>query len=99
MRKPIIAIDMDDTIVFLMKAIMKHHNDNHTEHILAYENMAAFKHDVFHPDYDIMAYLKSNDTYRHLELMDEYNMWCLKSRSFMKSTMLLLLHLLLQKVS
>jgi 5'(3')-deoxyribonucleotidase len=72
MRKPIIAIDMDDTIVFLMKAIMKHHNDNHTEHILAYENMAAFKHDVFHPDYDIMAYLKSNDTYRHLELMDEY---------------------------
>lgn len=72
MRKPIIAIDMDDTMVFLMKAIRTHHNTLHPDHALTYEEMAAFKHEVFHPDYDLMEYLQTESSYTDLELMDEY---------------------------
>jgi 5'(3')-deoxyribonucleotidase len=72
MRKPIVAIDMDDTIVFLMKAIMKDHNEKHPDHVLAYEQLAAFRHEIFHPDYDILGHLNKRETYEALELMDEH---------------------------
>lgn len=72
MRKPIIAIDMDDTIVFLMKAIMRNHNELHPDHALTYEQMAAFKHEIFHPEYNVLDHLELPETYEALELMDEY---------------------------
>lgn len=71
-RKKIIAVDMDDTLVYLMKRIMEHHNVLHPDHQLKYEQMAAFKHEVFHPDYDVLEYLNDPATYESLELVDEY---------------------------
>jgi 5'(3')-deoxyribonucleotidase len=72
MRKPIIAIDMDDTLVYLMKAIMKHHNVLHPDHALHYSQMVAFDESMLHPSYDKYAFLKSPNTYVHLELIDEH---------------------------
>jgi 5'(3')-deoxyribonucleotidase len=71
-KKKIVAVDMDDTIVYLMKRIMEHHNILHPDHQLEYEQMAAFKHEVFHPDYDLISYLNDPATYESLELVDEY---------------------------
>lgn len=72
MRKPIIAIDMDDTMVFLMKAVMNDHNRKHPDYMLRYDQMIAFDESMLHPDYDKYAFLKGEDTYYHLEMVDEY---------------------------
>jgi 5'(3')-deoxyribonucleotidase len=72
MSKKIVAVDMDDTMVYLMKAIMKHHNELHPDAKLEYKDMAAFRHDVFHPDYEIMDLLVKPETYADLELFDEH---------------------------
>jgi 5'(3')-deoxyribonucleotidase len=72
MNKKIVAVDMDDTLVYLMKRIQEHHNTLHPDHQLTYEQMAAFKHEVFHDEYDVMEFLHTPETYESLELIDEY---------------------------
>lgn len=72
MEKPIIAVDMDDTLVYLMKAIMEDHNRLHPDHKLEYKQMIAFDESMFHPDYNKYAYLNNPSTYEELELLDEH---------------------------
>lgn len=39
MRKPIIAVDMDDTICHLVKRAIYHNNNDFPTHLLRYEDM------------------------------------------------------------
>jgi 5'(3')-deoxyribonucleotidase len=71
-KKKIVAVDMDDTLVYLMKAIQKDHNEKFPLNPLKYEDMAAFKHEVFASGYDIDTYLRTESTYTDLELIDEH---------------------------
>jgi 5'(3')-deoxyribonucleotidase len=64
---------MDDTMVFLMKAIHADHNKKFPEHQISYEQMKAFEYDMFHPDYDCLAFMKEEpEIFFNLELVDEY---------------------------
>lgn len=72
MYKPIVAVDMDDTLVWLMKAIMEDHNRKYPMHAVKYSDMAAFQTHMFHPDYDKMEFFAGKETFFNLELMDEY---------------------------
>lgn len=71
-RKKIVAVDMDDTILWLMKAIMKDHNEKHPDHIVEYSKMVAFDDSMLHPSYSKMDYFKTPGTFLNLEIMDEY---------------------------
>lgn len=70
--KKIVAVDMDDTILFLMKAIMKDHNEKHPKHPVKYEDMVAFDDSMLHPDYCKMEFFNKPGTFFDLEVMDEY---------------------------
>lgn len=72
MSKKIIAIDMDDTLCWLMRALMEDHNRKFPEHELEYEELVAFDESNFHPDYDKFEYFDTPGTFLNLELMDEY---------------------------
>lgn len=70
MTKKIVAVDMDDTILWLMKAIMNDHNEKHPDVRLTYEQMVAFDDSMFHPDYDKMEFFNRPGTFLDLEPMD-----------------------------
>lgn len=72
MTKQIVAVDMDDTIVWLMKAIMEDHNEKYPDHLLTYEQMVAFSESMFHPEYDKMEYFVRKGTFLNLKVMDEH---------------------------
>ena len=71
-QKKIVAVDMDDTLVFLMKAIMEDHNKKHPEVAVTYEQMKAFHYDMLHPDYDCFAFMKEPEVFYNLRLMDDH---------------------------
>ena len=66
MTKKIIAVDMDDTILSLMKAIQADHNQKHPDHPLAYHQMVAFDDSMFHPEYDKMDFFNKPGTFYDL---------------------------------
>jgi 5'(3')-deoxyribonucleotidase len=72
MRKKIVAVDMDDTILWLMKEIMKDHNDRFPDHLLEYKDMIAFDESMMHPEYNKMNFFEKPGSFRNLEIMDEY---------------------------
>lgn len=72
MNKKIVAVDMDDTILWLMKAIMNDHNEKHPETPVLYEQMIAFDDSMLHPDYDKMEFFNRPGTFYHLEPMDDH---------------------------
>jgi 5'(3')-deoxyribonucleotidase len=55
-----------------MKEIMKDHNKKHPDHLVTYEQMKAFHYDMFHSNYDVMAFMKEPEVFLNLELMDNY---------------------------
>lgn len=72
MSKKIIAIDMDDTLVWLMRAIMEDHRKKHPYWPLQYEDMAAFHTSMLHPEYNKMDFFNTPGVFRNLEIMDEH---------------------------
>lgn len=71
-KKKIIALDMDDTILFLMKAILADHNIKHPEFQLKYQDMIAFDDSMMHPEYSKEEFFHRPGTFLNLEIMDEY---------------------------
>lgn len=72
MNKKIVAVDMDDTLVYLMKAIMEDHNAKHPDYPVTYEQMIAFDESMLHKDYSKMDFFFKEGTFLNLELLDEY---------------------------
>lgn len=72
MGKKIIAVDMDDTMVWLMRALMEDHNEKFPEAALSYEELIAFDESNFHPRYNKFEYFDTPGTFFNLELMDEH---------------------------
>lgn len=71
-KKKIVAVDMDDTLLWLMKALMEDHNRKFPTHIVKYEDMIAFDESNLHPDYNKYEYFDTPGTFFNLEIMDEY---------------------------
>lgn len=71
-KKKIIAVDMDDTLVWLMKAMMEDHNKKFPLAALKYEDIVAFDESNFHPDYNKYDYFDEPGTFFNLEIMDEH---------------------------
>jgi 5'(3')-deoxyribonucleotidase len=71
-RKKIVAVDMDDTILWLMKAIHADHAKKHPDFPVAYEDMIAFDDSMLHPDYCKLSFFKEPGTFLNLEIMDDY---------------------------
>lgn len=71
-RKKVVAVDMDDTILFLMKAIHSDHNQKHPDFQVSFDKMVAFDDSMFHPSYDKMEFFARPGTFLNLELMDEH---------------------------
>ena len=72
MTKKIVAVDMDDTILYLMKAIMEDHNAKFPDHLVAYENMIAFDDSMLHPEYNKIDYFNTPGTFFNLNPIDNY---------------------------
>jgi 5'(3')-deoxyribonucleotidase len=71
-KKKIVAVDMDDTILWLMKAIHADHSKKHPDFGLTYEDMVAFDDSMMHPDYCKLEFFKTPGTFLNLEIMDEH---------------------------
>ena len=65
------CIDMDDTILYLMKAIHADHLKKHPDHPLNFEDMIAFNDDMLHPDYNKIDFFMEPGTFYNLEIMED----------------------------
>ncbi|WP_150274014.1 5' nucleotidase, NT5C type [Paenibacillus tepidiphilus] len=73
MRKPIIAVDMDDTICHLVKRAIYHNNLEFPSHPLRYEDMLDWNTDhLRHPDSTYERFFLRQGLYEELELFDEH---------------------------
>lgn len=73
MRKPIIAIDMDDTICHLVKRAIYHNNNEFPTHPLRYEEMFEWNTDhLRHPESTHDVFFCRPGLYEELELFDEH---------------------------
>lgn len=73
MRKPIIAVDMDDTICHLVKRAIYHNNNDFPTHPLRYEEMLDWNTDhLRHPDCTHDVFYARPGLFEELELFDEY---------------------------
>ncbi|AIQ31306.1 MULTISPECIES: 5' nucleotidase, NT5C type [Paenibacillus] len=73
MNKPIIAVDMDDTICHLVKRAIYHNNIEFPTHPLRYEDMMDWNTDhLRHPDSTMDLFFGRPGLYEELELFDEY---------------------------
>lgn len=73
MRKPIIAVDMDDTICHLVKRAIYHNNNDFPTHLLRYEEMLDWNTDhLRHPDCTQEVFFGRPGLYEELELFDEH---------------------------
>ncbi|MBY3618328.1 hypothetical protein HGO21_02070 [Acinetobacter sp. CUI P1] len=73
MRKPIIAVDMDDTICHLVKRAIYHNNNDFPTHVLKYEEMLDWNTDhLRHPDCTQDVFYGRPGLYEELELFDEH---------------------------
>jgi 5'(3')-deoxyribonucleotidase len=73
MRKPIIAVDMDDTICHLVKRAIYHNNNDFPTHLLRYEEMHDWNTDhLRHPDCTQEIFYGRPGLYEELELFDEH---------------------------
>lgn len=70
-QKKIIAVDMDDTILYLMKAILADHKSKYPDHPLTYEDMVAFNESMFHPDYNKFDFFHAPGSFFNLEIMQD----------------------------
>lgn len=71
MSKKIIAVDMDDTILYLMKAIQEDHNRKHPDQPVKYEDMIAFDDSMLHPEYSKLEFFHTEGTFLHLKIMQD----------------------------
>lgn len=72
MSKKIVALDMDDTIVKLMEAIMNEHNRQFPKHKIEYKEVIPFVYGIYHPDFDPHEFMDRPGTFFELEPIDEY---------------------------
>lgn len=73
MRKPIIAVDMDDTICHLVKRAIYHNNNDFPTHLLRYEDMLDWDTDhLRHPESTQEIFYGRPGLYEELELFDEH---------------------------
>jgi 5'(3')-deoxyribonucleotidase len=73
MRKPVVAVDMDDTICHLIRACVAYHNKTWPSHPLAYEDMVSWNTDhIRHPECTEQMFFARPGLYAELELFDEY---------------------------
>ncbi|WP_434750681.1 5' nucleotidase, NT5C type [Paenibacillus amylolyticus] len=73
MRKPIIAVDMDDTICQLVKRAIYHNNRSFPTHPLQYEDMVDWDTThLRHPDSTHEVFYGRPGLFEELELYDEY---------------------------
>ncbi|MEI7024100.1 5' nucleotidase, NT5C type [Paenibacillus sp. y28] len=72
MKKPIIAVDMDDTICHLVKRAIYHNNNEFPTHPLRYEDMFDWNTDhLRHPDSTHEVFFGRPGLYEELELLDD----------------------------
>lgn len=71
-KKKVVAIDMDDTILYLMKAIYADHLKKHPDHPLKFEDMIAFDDSMLHPEYSKVDFFNEPGTFLELEIMDDH---------------------------
>lgn len=71
-KKKLIALDMDDTIVYLMKAMMEDHNAKYPDCLLTYDQVIAFDETMFHPEYNKYDYFKTPGVFFDLQPVDEF---------------------------
>ncbi|WP_199621430.1 5' nucleotidase, NT5C type [Paenibacillus alkalitolerans] len=73
MRKPIIAVDMDDTICHLVKRAIFHNNNDFPTHPLRYEDMHDWNTDhLRHPACTQEVFFARKGLYEELEFFDEH---------------------------
>lgn len=73
MKKPIIAVDMDDTICHLVKRAIYHNNLNFPTHPLRYEDMIHWDTShLRHPESTHDVFYGRPGLFEELELYDEY---------------------------
>lgn len=73
MNKPIIAVDMDDTICHLVKRAIYHNNNEFPTHVLRYEDMIEWNTDhLRHPDSTQDIFFGRPGLYEELEVFDEH---------------------------
>ncbi|HZG88054.1 5' nucleotidase, NT5C type [Paenibacillus sp.] len=73
MRKPIIAVDMDDTICHLVKRAIHYNNIHFPTHPLRYEDMLEWNTDhLRHPECTEEVFFQRPGLYEELELFDEH---------------------------
>lgn len=72
-RKPVILVDMDDTLCHLVKRCIHHHNLRWPDHPMFYEDCATWKYDdIWHPDCNQEKFFGIPGLYEELELFDEH---------------------------
>ncbi|SEA82055.1 hypothetical protein [Paenibacillus sp. 276b] len=73
MKKPIIAVDMDDTICHLVKRAIYHNNINFPTHPLRYEDMIHWDTShMRHPECTHDVFYGRPGLFEELEIYDEY---------------------------
>jgi len=73
MRKPVVAVDMDDTICHLVKRAIYYNNLDFPTHPLRYEDMLDWNTDhLRHPDCTQDVFFQRPGLYEELEPYDEY---------------------------
>jgi len=73
MKKPVIAVDMDDTICHLVKRCIYYNNLDFPTHLLRYEDMLDWNTDhLRHPECTEEVFFQRPGLYEELELFDEH---------------------------
>lgn len=73
MTKPVIAVDMDDTICHFIRRAIFHNNNDFPTHPLRYEDMIDWNTDhLRHPDSTHDVFFNRPRIYEELELFDEH---------------------------
>jgi 5'(3')-deoxyribonucleotidase len=71
--KPVIAIDMDDTIYRLVERAVYHHNIRYPDHIIEKEQLNSWICDgIWHPECNEEIFFRRPGLFEELELFDEF---------------------------
>jgi 5'(3')-deoxyribonucleotidase len=71
--KPIIAIDMDDTIYRLVERAVFHHNIRYPDHIIQKDQLNSWVCDgVWHPECNEEIFFRKPGLFEELEIFDEH---------------------------
>lgn len=73
MKKPVVLVDMDDTLCHLIKKCIQNHNENWPDHPMRYEDCLKWEYDhIWHPDCSEEWFFGKPGLYEELELLDQY---------------------------